>query len=144
MRVAISFWGDRVAPVFDTAERLRVMELSGVCVLRESVEEIPADSPIQKLQRMQELGIDVLVCGAVSRSLEAVLVSSGIEVISFIAGDLSKVAEAWLAGRLPSMEFALPGCGRRCCRGCCSASRGGVGRKAGSCGKGGSRDSAIQ
>lgn len=141
MRVAFSYWGDRIAPVFDTAEHLRVLELENGRILRESVEEIPGDSPMEKLQCLQGLGIEVLVCGAISRGLEAVVLSAGVEVISFIAGDLTQVTEAWRAGRLPAAEFAMPGCVRRCCRGCCSVMEGGVRRKVGRCGKEGSGDS---
>ncbi|MDP2862869.1 MAG: hypothetical protein Q8N95_08765, partial [Desulfobacterales bacterium] len=59
-------------------------------------------------------GVGTLVCGAISRPLHGMVIASGIRVISFVAGDLRKVINAWLDGNLESGKFAMPGCCRRC------------------------------
>jgi len=56
-----------------------------------------------------ELGIDVLICGAVSRQLEEKLVASGIEVVAEIRGRFEEVVRAYAEGRLIQPRFQMPG-----------------------------------
>jgi predicted Fe-Mo cluster-binding NifX family protein len=56
-----------------------------------------------------ELGVDVLICGAVSRELEERMVASGIEVVAEIRGDASEVIRAKLDGALSQPCFVMPG-----------------------------------
>jgi predicted Fe-Mo cluster-binding NifX family protein len=64
-----------------------------------------------------KLGVDVLVCGAVSRELEERLVANGIEVIAEVRGDAREVIRAKLDGALSQPCFMLPGCHTRRRRG---------------------------
>ncbi len=58
------------------------------------------------------MGIDALVCGAISRPQEAFLQAYGVAVVPFVTGNLREVVDAWGAGTLGSDTFAMPGCGR--------------------------------
>lgn len=60
---------------------------------------------------LREMGVELLVCGAVSNGLLRLLNSQGIKVIPFVAGDLETVLLAWLEGRLPDNSLLMPGCG---------------------------------
>jgi predicted Fe-Mo cluster-binding NifX family protein len=71
------------------------------------------DFPVQKTLRLVELGIETLICGAITRNLNAVIFSYGIQVIPFVAGDLHEVVQAWLRGCLARDSFVMPGCGRK-------------------------------
>jgi predicted Fe-Mo cluster-binding NifX family protein len=111
MKTAFSFWGQRIAPVFDTAELVFVVETDARKVIREAEERLPGDPPIQKARRLAELGVHALVCGAVSRPLHGLLLSYGIQVMAFVTGELRTVVDAWLDGGLDWRQFAMPGCG---------------------------------
>ncbi len=65
---------------------------------------------------VSELGIDVLICGAVSRELEEKLVASGVEVVAEIRGRFEEVVRAYAEGRLFQPRFLLPGNHARCRR----------------------------
>jgi predicted Fe-Mo cluster-binding NifX family protein len=110
MRVAFATWNDRVAPVFDVTRRLHVVDTVGSRVVRESDESLDDEAPAGRAARLAALGIDALVCGAISRPQEALIQAYGLTVVPFVTGDLRDVVEAWRAGRLGSAAFAMPGC----------------------------------
>lgn len=113
MKTAITIWNGRVAPVFDVAHQCLI--LTGET--RETV-PIPQGNAAIKQMFFTEQGIDLLICGAISREYEDALVASGVDVVSFIAGPVDRVLDAWNAGNLVQDQFSMPGCGcrRRQCR----------------------------
>jgi predicted Fe-Mo cluster-binding NifX family protein len=112
MRVAFAAWNDRIAPVFDVTHRLHLVDTDGRRVVRESEEPLDDETAAGRAARIAALGIDALVCGAISRPLEAFLQAYGVAVVPFVTGDLSEVVAAWRAGTLGSDAFAMPGCGQ--------------------------------
>lgn len=116
MKAAFAAWDDRIAPVFDVAREIHLVEVEAGQVIRETQEPLADDLPVQKALRLAELGVGTLVCGAVSRPLHEMIAAYGIRVIPFVAGDLREVIQVWLTGGLDWDAFAMPGClgrGRR-------------------------------
>jgi len=113
MKTAFAYWDNRIAPVFDIARQIHVVETESGRIVAETEEVMANDLPVKKVFRIVELGVSTLVCGAISRPLHVMVIASGIRVISFVAGDLRKVIKAWLDGNLESGKFAMPGCCRR-------------------------------
>ncbi len=109
MKAAFPVWNGRIAPVFDVARRLRVAEKGPDGVLREREEDLPGAAD-GKAERLRELAVDVLVCGAISRPLQFAVESRGVRVIPFVAGDQGEIVRAWSEGRLARPLFAMPGC----------------------------------
>lgn len=110
MIAAFPIWNDRIAPVFDVAGLLLLLETSSGVVLNRREVPLARALPMEKAMDLQQLGVEELVCGAISRPMEIALTSRGIRVIPFVAGDLAGVVRAWLAGTLPCDAFAMPGC----------------------------------
>ncbi|MDO9585929.1 MAG: NifB/NifX family molybdenum-iron cluster-binding protein [Syntrophales bacterium] len=120
MKVAFATWNNRIAPVFDVARQVRLVEIADGRIVHEDNESLPENLPAGKAIRLAELGIGRLVCGAISRPLHEMVAAYGIRVIPFVAGDLREVIQAWISGGLDSDTFAMPGCfgrGRRRFRG---------------------------
>lgn len=110
MKTAFAYWDDRIAPVFDTARQINIVEAESGNIISESQETIPEELPVRKALRLAELGINCLVCGAISRQLSRLVTAYGIQVVPFVAGDLREVITAWLDGSLGREGFAMPGC----------------------------------
>ncbi len=125
MKIAFSSWNNRIAPVFDVARQIILMEVESGRVTSKTEAELPIDNPGEKAQRLAWLGVNTLVCGAVSRFMHELISSHGITVIPFIAGDLQEVIRAWEEKRLDETSFAMPGCCTRLRRrsGCMAGSR---------------------
>ena len=112
MKTAFPFWQNRLAPVFDTARTLWLIESdSGRRVGGEQL-LLGEEQAIARVMRLAEAGVDNLVCGALSRQLHELLQAYGIKVIPFVAGDLDEVVQAFLTGALAQGNFAMPGCRR--------------------------------
>ncbi|MBN2563281.1 MAG: dinitrogenase iron-molybdenum cofactor biosynthesis protein [Phycisphaerae bacterium] len=113
MKVAIPHWNGRVSPVFDVARHVLVVEVNeGVEEARWDV-EFNVEDPRRRAGRLTEVGANVLVCGAISWSLEMAVSAAGIRVIPQICGDVPRVLTAFIDGRLGQDTFLMPGC----CRG---------------------------
>jgi predicted Fe-Mo cluster-binding NifX family protein len=110
MKTAFAYWDNRIAPVFDIARQIHVVEAESGRIVAETEEVLADDLPVQKVIRLAELGVGTLVCGAISRPLHEMVAAYGIEVIPFVAGDLCEVIQAWLSDNLEHDTFAMPGC----------------------------------
>lgn len=113
MKTAITIWNGRIAPVFDVARQCLIIEDDSRTELT-----IPEGNAAYKASFFGNHNVSQMLCGAISCEYENALITSGIEVISFIAGSLEQVIDAWKEGTLVQAHFAMPGCGcrRRRCR----------------------------
>jgi len=114
VRVGVSVWSGRVSPVFDVAKSLLLVSVDGQEPVGREIQPIePLDLP-GRARRVAELEVDVLICGAVSRPLESLLVTAGVRVLPQTCGPVDEVLEAFLTGQLNDGAFLMPGCrGRR-------------------------------
>ena len=113
-KAAFSVWDNRIAPVFDVARHMLLVETHGGRIISETRKTIDNDFPLRRALFMADLGIDILICGAISRALAEAIAAYGIRLIPFVTGELGEVKKAWLSGGVNSRRFAMPGCcGRR-------------------------------
>lgn len=113
MIVAFAIWGNRIAPVFDVARFIHLVEIEAGCILRETQESLLNEMVAQKALRLAELKVGALVCGAISRPMQAMVAAYGIQVIPFVAGELHEIIQAWLSRDLERDTYTMPGCCRR-------------------------------
>ncbi len=64
-----------------------------------------------RVNQLEALGVEVLLCGAISRPLERMVRASGVKVIPCLRGSIEEVIEAYLDGGLSEARFTLPGFG---------------------------------
>ena len=126
MKAAFSAWDNRIAPVFDVATMIHLVEVQAGKVARETRAYLPEDMVVHKALRLAELGVDTLVCGAISNSLEAMIAAYGIRVVAFVSGDVAEVIQVFLADGLAAKSYGMPGCSPRRQR---SRGRGGINNK---------------
>jgi len=108
MIIAIPVWNSRVSPVFDVAKTVRIADLD------DQSGELVADgthvlSRTRPAAALSEIGVDVLVCSAISAPLEAALFGLEIEVISDICGSPDEIISAIAAGDTELVRFRSPG-----------------------------------
>ncbi|MBC7323823.1 MAG: hypothetical protein H5T99_00730 [Moorella sp. (in: Bacteria)] len=124
MRVAVTRWGLRVSPLFDTARQVTVYTLQGKdIVFRQeiNVENVP---PVLKADFLSGLGIQVLICGGISDFFLRQLLNGGVRVIPWVTGEVEDVLAAFIRDQLHRKRYLMPGC-----RGCRHRFRGGCGRR---------------
>jgi predicted Fe-Mo cluster-binding NifX family protein len=137
MRLALATWNGRVSPVFDASRHLLLIEAEDGRELSRQECEIGGENPLAKATWLAERGIEALVCGAVSLPLAETIAARGIRLVPFVAGGVDEVLAAFLAGKLPSPELAMPGCcGRRMRHGRGGGRGGGEGGRGQGCRRG--------
>jgi predicted Fe-Mo cluster-binding NifX family protein len=110
MKAAFAIWRHRICPVFDVARQIHLVGMRGERIVDASTVSLTSDDPLQKALLLVALGVDVLVCGAISRQIRHAIEGYGIRVMPFVAGDLEPVISAWLDGTLAEDRFVMPGC----------------------------------
>ncbi len=114
MNIAIPTLEERVSPVFDVAQSVVLIEIDAGQELKRRTFELLSRDLAQRVAEVLRHGIKVLICGAISRPLETMLVAAGIRVIPQTCGAVEEVVQAFVAGRLNDRAFLMPGCcGRR-------------------------------
>ena len=120
MRIAIPCRTERVSPVFDVARHLVLIDIENSREIARERRIIDDSDVISRVRHVSDLGVELLICGAISQPLAAMLASYGIQVVPFVSGDAEEVLSAYLAGSVANREFParfrMPGCrgpGRR-------------------------------
>jgi len=109
VKIAIAKWEDRISPVFDVSESLLLIDIDRKSRKEHRTVTLIHRHPLQRAREVADLGVDVLICGAISHALERSLIGAGIEVNGFICGNIDLVTEAYLDGRLAQDRFQMPG-----------------------------------
>ena len=112
VKAAFAVWKSRIAPVFDVAQELRVIEEDAGRIVKEEVVYLPKDLSAGKIIAIADRRIEALICGAVSRPLHELILAKGIQVFPFVAGEFSEIVQAWLSNKLDE-RYAMPGCASR-------------------------------
>lgn len=110
MKIAIPVCNDRVSTVFEAAEELLIVDNKpGASQIRFRASCLQ-NSMISRTMQLKMLGIDVLICGALTRPVKHRIEATGIRVISFMRGNVDEVLEAFSRGELADRRYILPGC----------------------------------
>jgi len=113
MITVFSHWDGRIAPVFDTADEVRILEHDGGVVRNQRDETLAGLTLFQRASRLAEWKTDVVICGAISRQFHFLLTGYGISVVPFIAGDVAELGQLWVtSGGFSPLSYAMPGCWR--------------------------------
>ncbi|WP_027369414.1 NifB/NifX family molybdenum-iron cluster-binding protein [Desulfovermiculus halophilus] len=110
--VALTVWGSRVSPVFESAAWIRVLQTAGTRVVRQTELYLPPE-PMSRIAMLREHDVRVLICGAISGLQASIIRAAEIELIPFVAGDVEEILVAYVQGKLGSERFAMPGCSGR-------------------------------
>jgi predicted Fe-Mo cluster-binding NifX family protein len=110
MKIAIPIYNDSVSSVFDFAHRLSLVEIENGKEVNRSEVALESQLLPQRVGQLKSLGVDALVCGAISRVLANMITASGIQLLPYVTGRVDDVLQAYLNGQLVQPQFTMPGC----------------------------------
>ena len=112
MRIAIPVLRCRISPVLDTANELIVVDFQNSTKMNQFTVNWESQYLTDRIRSLENLNIDTVICGALSKTFEQMLQAAGIVVHPFICGNVDRIIRAFLLGRPLNREFHMPGCGR--------------------------------
>ena len=114
MRVMVPITHMRISPVLDVATRFVLMDFKDNRDVSGHEVQIEQMNPAARVKAIVTYEPDVLICGAVSKLLESMLLSAGIRVILNTCGPVDNVLATFMTGELTEEALLMPGCtGRR-------------------------------
>lgn len=102
-----------MSPVFDESREILLVEIEKGREVRRIEVDLRHSDPLLRAAYVASLGVEWLICGAISISLEKALLSKNIRVFAYTRGSLKEVIEAFLNGNLTDPIYLMPGCRRR-------------------------------
>ena len=111
MKVALTEWEGRISPLFDSARTLLIADIERGRIAGTQRAFFESESGFSRAARLDELGVDVLICGGISDCYSRLIEGRKIRVISFAAGSVDEVLDAYMEGILLEERFRMPGCG---------------------------------
>jgi predicted Fe-Mo cluster-binding NifX family protein len=112
MKLAIPIRDGRISPVFDAAGRFLVVEFDGKEPARRSEYTVMEPGGEARAALLRELGVSLLICGAISNRASRIVERCGIELMPWLVGEIDDVIEAYCMGSLGGEGFIMPGCRR--------------------------------
>jgi len=110
MKIALSVFKDSISTVFDAADQLLILDTDGPNGNKRTMVQIGSTDRANRATHLKDQGIDVLICGAISRPLQASIAALGIDIHPFVRGSVDEVIAAYQSDHLGETAFSLPGC----------------------------------
>ena len=108
MKAAVTVWDGRVSPVFDVSREAVVLTTENGVVTARCRQSIALPTASLRIDRLTAAGVQILICGAISKPCRRELAARGVTVLGFVSGELEEVVRAFMEGSLPK-ERAMPG-----------------------------------
>lgn len=110
IKIAIPEWQGQVSTVFDFASKLVLIDIERQKKINRSEISLSEEPMSRRASKLKNLGVDVLICGAISRPLAFMIAGSGIEILPYVTGRIDEVLNAYMTGQLAEQRFSMPGC----------------------------------
>lgn len=109
MKLAITIWGNRISPVFDSAKKLMIVSIYDSKIASRTYENCDNYDLLQIVSTLAMHKVKLLICGAITRNQTARIESNGIQVLSFISGHLDKILATYIKNPQQISDFQMPG-----------------------------------
>ncbi|RJR43162.1 MAG: hypothetical protein C4576_15020 [Desulfobacteraceae bacterium] len=109
MRLAFPVWENRISPVLDTATRFLIVDVDDHGEPSRLELLLDGNDISRKCRKIGSLGVNGVICGAVTRRFSEMLAERGIHVVPGVSGRPDEILDAWLEGRLIDPRFLMPG-----------------------------------
>ncbi len=100
MRVAISYWRNCIAPVFDVSENVLLIDIVNNQVTHSVSNSLDAGLPFLRAKNLSEWEVDVLICGAISQTSRMALAGQDVKIISYVFGSWEDALVRFINGQL--------------------------------------------
>jgi len=110
MITALTIWENLISPVFDSSHTLLVAQIENNKITNRHLEPFNPSLPSHLADRLDAIGVEILICGAISQLPADIIEAMGIKLIPFISGNADEVLENLVKDQPIVPEFLMPGC----------------------------------
>ncbi|MBW2342221.1 MAG: hypothetical protein JRF50_18095 [Deltaproteobacteria bacterium] len=96
MKIAVPLFKERVSPYFGASSRLLLVDTHGATIQQEAIWDVDGEGPMEIARRLVDLGVEMLVCGGISRFYKEWLAGKGVTVMDNERGVAIQVIEKLL------------------------------------------------
>ncbi|MGA9752629.1 MAG: NifB/NifX family molybdenum-iron cluster-binding protein [Acidobacteriota bacterium] len=107
--VAVPEFNGRVSPTFDFCHRVSLWRLDERGFQKTGERKCSSLGSGERAEKLQSIGVGLLLCGAIGQELEGDIRSRGIEVLAGVSGSVVEVVAAYASHTLDHPKFRLPG-----------------------------------
>ncbi|KAA3612199.1 MAG: hypothetical protein DWQ05_19555 [Calditrichaeota bacterium] len=109
MKVAIPVWENRISPVFDTTAHILQAEIIDKMLAKKEMLSLESLTIYQRIELLDNLGIDIFICGGITRPLLDSIRNKNIKTIPYVCGNVDKILSALCDGEDIKSLFSMPG-----------------------------------
>ena len=109
MKIAVPAFGEMIAATFDFAGEIVILDCVDSAIVNKQRSVFIEEYLPLRAAKLKELGIEVVICGAISNPAIVILQHHAIRVIAGIAGVIDTVTSEFLNGNSTLLLYRLPG-----------------------------------
>jgi len=99
--VALPVFHDRLSPLLDEARKFSVITIEEDSIVERTIVDINEHSAFIRIERLKEMGVTVILCGAVSDALARFIIERQFILYSWLSGTVDEVLEQYMQDTLP-------------------------------------------
>jgi predicted Fe-Mo cluster-binding NifX family protein len=111
--VAMPVYQERISPLLDVARKFAIYELQNGEIKQKVFVDVGAESEPLRVEKLKEIGVSVIISGAVSDLVSQMVSEKGIRLISWVNGPADDVIDSYVKGVLESSRLKTSVCGNK-------------------------------
>jgi predicted Fe-Mo cluster-binding NifX family protein len=109
--IAMPLFEERISPLLDVSERFVIYEINQGKITQKAVVNINEPSERGRVLKLREIGVSLIISGAVSRYLSYIISDTGLKHIPWASGPVDEVIECYLNNTLITVRPSGGSCG---------------------------------
>ena len=111
--IAVPVFQNRVSPLMDVSNRYMIYETKDGEIKQRIDISVNADGEPQRVEKLKEIGVNTIICGAVSGYVAHIVGEKGMRLLSMIYGPIDEIIEHYLKNSLGSYCSGAGACNGR-------------------------------
>ena len=108
MIVAIPITGDKISPTLDFSVTFLLVTIDGGKIIERTETQLTETILPLKVARLVGMRVDTVICNAVSNPFSSMLMHAGVELYSWIDGEVEEALRLFIGGKLSAARSMLP------------------------------------
>ncbi|HOT46474.1 MAG TPA: NifB/NifX family molybdenum-iron cluster-binding protein [Spirochaetota bacterium] len=100
--IAVPVFQERVSPLMDVSNRYMIYETEDGRIKQRIAISLNADGESQRVEKLKEIGVNTIICGAVSGYIAHLVSDRGMRLLSMIYGPIDEIITNYLQNTLGS------------------------------------------